>query len=219
MARILVSGSSLEIRSTLALVLELGGHSCETTGDFEEAASLLREGAFDLVLAGYGEDISSNGSARYLKLVPLKTPVLFLSETAKTFERLDNGTFIGPPIPQYLLAFVQSVLEESSVKRLRRLPERAFDLAPPPVSKILEAIPGQHAGSHRERRGPVRLRQDRGEFGATIHQTVPTQRATTMLGAKGIPATRTTCRKVWKLGEGFSGGKAFSLFPEKDSGS
>ena len=119
MARILVGGSSPEIRATLALVLELGGHCCEIAANFEEAISLLRKGSFDLVLAGYGEDISPTTSAGYLKLVSLRTPVIFLSGTAEMFEMLENGTFVGPPAPQDLLAFVQSLLSER-LKRTRR---------------------------------------------------------------------------------------------------
>ena len=127
----------MEIRSTLALLLEFGGHGCSTAANFEEAASLLREGAFDLVLAGYGEDTASNVSARYLELVSLKTPVIFLSEMAARFEMIDNGTFVGPPIPLDLLVFVQSVLKKRLERRKGPWPQREYNLGAPLVSKKL----------------------------------------------------------------------------------
>jgi DNA-binding NtrC family response regulator len=50
MATILVVGNDRMENDTLALVLEFGGHLCETALYLQEAMKLLRERDFDLVL-------------------------------------------------------------------------------------------------------------------------------------------------------------------------
>lgn len=134
MSKIVVVGSSLDIGSTLALVLGFAGHCCEIAVGFEEAADLLRKETFDLVLAGYREDISSAESERCLELVSMKTPVVFLSRTAETFEGVSDGTFVGPADPQTLIAFIQSLLRERLETPRQRWPQRQF-VGSLPVSK------------------------------------------------------------------------------------
>jgi DNA-binding response OmpR family regulator len=124
MAKILVVGTSLEIGSTLAVVLEFAGHCCEIAVGVEQAAGRLRKDSFDLVLAAYREDISSVGSANVLEVVSMKTPVVFLSESAESFEGVADGTFVGPPDPLALMAFIQFVLSERMERRNRMSPRR-----------------------------------------------------------------------------------------------
>ena len=113
MARILVVARPLEIRSTLALVLELGGHSCEIAASFREAARLLREDNFDLLLVHSQREVSFRAFARRIKVALPQTSVVFLSETkAGRVEGEGSEIVTGPLPPQDLLDLVQSVLRK-----------------------------------------------------------------------------------------------------------
>ena len=83
MAKILVLGKHPEEREGLALALEFAGHRCATAGSYAEAKNLLRQEAYDLVLADslLGEN-SSEQIVQKLKSASPGVAVLVLTEDA-----------------------------------------------------------------------------------------------------------------------------------------
>jgi len=136
MASILVLGNHPEERDGLALVLEFAGHHCATVGSYSEAKNLLRQEAYDLVLADslLGEN-SSEQIVRKLKNASPGVAVLVLTEDADRGDAGDEAiTFPYSPVqnlsPQMFEiqkseALVLLLPEQESSRLLSNIPQTA----------------------------------------------------------------------------------------------
>lgn len=114
MAKILVTGGSLEDRSTLALMLEFGGHRCELADGLKEVAGFLREESFDVVLLDSRQAVSLIEPTRLLKVASPKAAVIVLSKRAEPKAREGGGIVLNPRSPQELFDSIQRILQRKS---------------------------------------------------------------------------------------------------------
>lgn len=119
MAKILVAGGSLEDRSTLALMLEFGGHRCELSDRLREVADSLRKDSFDVVLLDCRQASSSTVPTKLLKVASPKTAVIVLGKRAEPKEREVDGIVLNPRSPQEPFASIQKILQRKPPGAIR----------------------------------------------------------------------------------------------------
>ena len=89
MARVLVAGSDCAEREARAVVIEFGGHRCETACSLDEAVKSLRHDCFDLVVADSQLGNSPGEIINSLKHAAPQTAVLVIQEENTTFPEGD----------------------------------------------------------------------------------------------------------------------------------
>ena len=109
MAKILVAGGSLEDRSTIALMLELGGHRCELAARIRDCADFLRKDSFDIVLLNCRQAISRTVPTNLLKVASPKTPLIVLSKRSELKAGDVARIILNPRSPQELLDSIQKL--------------------------------------------------------------------------------------------------------------
>ena len=111
MAKILIAMGSSKHSSTLALMLEFGGHRCELADKPGEVADFLRKDSFDIVLMDGRQAISRIVPTKVLKVASPKTAVIVLSKRAEPKEGEVDGIVLNPRSPQELLDSIQEILQ------------------------------------------------------------------------------------------------------------
>ena len=111
MSKILLVGNDPAEREVRALVMEFGGHRCRIAASLKEAAKLLREESFNLVVT----DFKPNGSspAQIAKSLKREFPeilLLALTESAKTVIQEADAMVTVPCPPEKLLQHIEHAL-------------------------------------------------------------------------------------------------------------
>jgi len=94
--RILIVDDEPSVGKTVAMVLELDGHSVEVAGSGESAIALFQPGKFDLVITDYlMEGMNGGELAAALKARDPKQPIALMTAYAETLESSGNDSMGG----------------------------------------------------------------------------------------------------------------------------
>ncbi len=91
MAKILVAANDKNHRAVFALLIECEGHKCKVAGSLQETLNLLRNHAFDLMIAEYELDgLNWGQTVKSIRTISPEVPVMILANSSDAAKENDK---------------------------------------------------------------------------------------------------------------------------------